>query len=367
MPPERPIAPPLWMARLALSVAALFGAGCATRGAPAPPEAPPWIAGSPHPELSNVVRSERENLWTGGPGYRVVSASAGSDILQNRCTDPVAAEWNPGQEFSREEPWRVASADRVGAFVLAPGFVWNDQKSRSHGVWTEGLRHPVIANIQSAARQPRWKPDPGYRFVGPGNAYTRLPAAVEPKPGWTADPERPQHEDGRSTPRVWAQRAPVDGFPNVETGPEPDTWIPRPGYELVDDGPAAEWTPGLSDPERPRCRSSVAIGRWDPEPGYAWVDDVPGPVRWSPGLEHACGWDPSQSREGLLAGQLEGRWVPAPGYVRTGEAGGLPVVAWGVDEAVDGSPHVRGGDRPGQWRIESGYAEAEPGTIRRAC
>lgn len=325
----------------------------------------PWLAGTAHNEYAKVVRSKSPGLWTGAPGYRVISGSNDSRAQRNVCEDPVRAEWEPRLEHP-EAHWLRAS-EREGQFELRPGFQWDDA-TESSATWTSGLPHSDYPNLESGSADTDWRPTRGYRFENPSRLYS--PGVARDlrtvlKPGWTVAKE--SGSEGASTATEWLSGREFAEFPHVRTGDDEDTWMPSPGYALIADGsPQVEWRAGESDPEAPNQRSGLVEGTWIPAPGYEFNPPESRNAQWTPGLEHICPWDPSKSREGLLASATEGQWEVAPGFVVAGTADGLPVPRWIPQRRFKSFPHLVTGEQPGEWTPDPGFVAQGPLATERS-
>jgi hypothetical protein len=218
-------------------------------------------------------------------------------------------------------PWsrRGALRTAAGALLLVALVIW--------------AKLPDHASI--ASTEPFLRPDEGYAFVDPYDS-------------WNWDVQ-------------WVPRTPSTTRAHLIAAPEPDTWIPAPGYSWPSTetaSPEPAWVPLKREPEFPHVAAGYAPDTWIPDPGYVLTGSA---------LSPNVGWRSGIQLQHMTSAEREGYWILEAGYSFAADSTvEQPKASWSPGARHPDYPHIFADTQERRWHVDPDYAwsSSEAGDLR---
>ncbi len=335
--------------------------------------------------------------WEAQPVFRASRSAVETEIRQNY--DHIAAM---RKKRAKRRLWSLLLVLAALAFLAVFSLITaginaraahekeiNDKRQQGYcivsrdgkeiALWEEGVSSPSRQGVISSKRPGYWKLIYPYRWKNDASGENREERIYE-------------------TGAVWCPYLPHPEHRNIVSGQSAGTYIPAPGYRMVDAGKlTVAWTPGVPHPQNRGITSDKEEGYWSLNAGYTWKNGSGFrelrtsnlETAWAPGSVHpqhthfiaGTGegvWNaaPGYADEGnfksrwvsgkahpentaLISGEKEGTWIATtPGYVWDGKTG----VRWQKGITSDQYPHwitISTEENP------SGYWNPQPGYVRK--
>lgn len=180
----------------------------------------------------------------------------------------------------------ITSKIQLSGFFMekpAAGYTWRDSDipdskffwQNTDVKWKAGLIHTTY-NIETAADEGIWNPQPGYQFMDKANSLETVwkQGLLHPDFRAWSDTEEGKwlpvtgykfvYENGEFVDAVWESNKRFEDL-KITSQIKPDHFIPFPGYRFSDPAKTLKvvWTPGLVNSENTKLVAGKSEGTWE--------------------------------------------------------------------------------------------------------